>query len=81
MSPLGAQQVLWGHRLTLSIFLGDDVLCPTVRHCEDWSSPGAAAGAGAGEPLKREAGLGEPQAGLWGRRLAGCTLQWHPWWM
>lgn len=29
--------------------------------------------------LKQGAGLGEPQAGLWGRRLAGCALQWHPW--
>lgn len=36
---------------------------------------------GLGNPglLKQGAGLREPQAGLWGRRLAGCTLQWHPW--
>lgn len=67
MSPLGAQQVLWGHRLTLSIFLGDDVLSPTVRHCGEWSSPGAAAGAGAGEP---RAPLSREQA--WENHRLGC---------
>lgn len=64
--PFGGQQMLWGHRLSRSIFLGDVVLYPTVGHSGEWSSPGAAAEAG--EPLV--ASLGWEQ--VWESHGLGC---------
>lgn len=71
---LGAQQMLWGHRLAQNIPLGGDVLC-SARHCGDWSYPGA------GGPLASSWGKQVWEKHRWGGGLVGCILQWPPRWL